>query len=216
MATDSSGRSVALTYIFEASKYGFVVRLQTKGLSVPETGEFRIRWIGGVPSTEPDLMRDVQYSGSYAMVGDALEKVTTGREHTKDFTATGQTRFVAARSKYFMAAVVPAQPAAGVEIHGTNARAAHKTSAPQYDLSLREPWRAEASGQWIVYWGPIRYDNLKALNVGLEGTMNWGWAIIKPFSIGVLWALTAFTRSFRTTALSSSSSASPSRSFSGR
>ena len=58
-----------------------------------------------------------------------------------------------------------------------------------------QPWRAKASGQWIVYWGPIRYDNLKALNVGLEGTMNWGWAIIKPFSMGVLRALTARSQS---------------------
>jgi YidC/Oxa1 family membrane protein insertase len=189
--TDSTGRLIALTYVFDADKYGFGVRLQTKGLNVPETGEFRIRWIGGVPSTEPDAMRDVQYSGAYALVGDALEKVTTGRERTKEFTATGQTRFAAVRSKYFMAAIVPAEPAAGVEIHGTNTEPRSRASAPQYDLTLRQPWGANASGEWTIYWGPIRYDNLKALNVGLEGTMNWGWAIIKPFSMGVLRALIA-------------------------
>jgi len=191
ISADSAGREVALTYVFDAEKYGFGVNLQTKGLAAPETGEFRIRWIGGVPSTEPDVMHDVQYSGAYALVGDALEKITTGRERTKEFTATGQTRFAAARSKYFIAAIVPAEPAAGVDIHGTNPEPRSKTSAPQYDLTLRQAWGANASGRWTVYWGPIRYEDLKALDAGLEGTMNWGWAIIKPFSMGVLRALTA-------------------------
>jgi YidC/Oxa1 family membrane protein insertase len=190
VATDSSGREVALTYVFQADKYSFGLGLQTKGLSLPETGEFRVRWMGGVPSTEPDAMRDVQYSGAYAMVGGQLEKVTTGREQTKEFTATGQTGFTAARSKYFMAAVIPTEPAAGVDILGTNSEPRSRTVMPQYDLTLREPWGANASGRWTVYWGPILYENLKALNVGLEGTMNWGWAIIKPFSMIVLRALT--------------------------
>ena len=191
VAADSAGRQVALTYLFSAEKYGFEVSLQTKGLNVPETGEFRVRWMGGVPSTEPDHMRDLQYAGAYARVGDELEKVTTGREGTKEFTATGQTGFAAARSKYFIAAIIPAEPAAGVEILGTNSEPRSKASTPQYDLTLRQAWGAAASGRWTVYWGPIRYDDLKALNAGLEGTMNWGWAIIKPFSIGVLRALTA-------------------------
>ena len=191
ISADYAGREIALTYVFDAEKYGFGVSLQTKGLTAPETGEFRIRWMGGVPSTEPDAMRDIQYAGAYALVGDALEKITTGRESSKEFTATGQTRFAAARSKYFIAAIVPAEPAAGVEIHGTNHDPRSKVSASQYDLTLRQAWGANASGRWMVYWGPIRYDNLKELNSGLEGTMNWGWAIIKPFSMGVLRALTA-------------------------
>jgi YidC/Oxa1 family membrane protein insertase len=191
IAADSAGRVVALTYVIAADKYGFEVSLQTKGLNVPETGEFRIRWMGGVPSTETDPMRDMQYAGAYALVGDELEKVTTGRERTKEFTATGQTRFAAARSKYFMAAIVPFEPAAGVEIVGTNPEPRSKTATPRYDLSLRQAWGANASGRWTVYWGPMRYEDLKALNTGLENTMNWGWAIIRPFSLAVLWALTA-------------------------
>lgn len=190
-SVDSAGKVVILTYVFSAEHYGFDITLQTKGLNVPETGEFKAKWIGGVPATEQDATRDVQYAAAYAQVGEELEKFTTGRERQKEFTATGQTPFVAARSKYFIAAIIPDEPAAGVEIHGKNDAPREKASVPHYDLTLRQTWKGNASGRWTVYWGPIKYENLKALNVGLENTMNWGWPIIKPFSIGVLWALTA-------------------------
>jgi YidC/Oxa1 family membrane protein insertase len=191
ISADTTGRQIVLTYIFDTEHYGFDVSLSTKDLPIAETGEYRIRWIGGVPTTETDPVRDIQYAGAYAQVGDELEKVTTGRDREKEFTATGQTKFAAARSKYFIAAIIPTSPAAGVEIHGINNAPRDKASMPQYNLALRQAWGPAASGRWTVYWGPIRYKELKALNVGLEGTMNWGWAIIRPFSIAVLWALTA-------------------------
>jgi YidC/Oxa1 family membrane protein insertase len=189
-ASDSTGKQISITYVFEAGKYGFTLALNTSGLAVPETGEFKALWLGGVPLTE-DPIRDLQYSGSYACVGDDIEKVTVGRDGRKEFTATGQTHFVAARSKYFIAAVIPQEPAAGVDILGRTVGAKSSASPQYYDLSLRTPWRDHAAGRWTVYWGPIKYQNLQALNVGLEGTMNWGWQIIKPFSRAVLWMLTA-------------------------
>jgi YidC/Oxa1 family membrane protein insertase len=189
-ASDSTGKQISITYVFIAGKYGFTVALKTSGLAVPETGEYKALWLGGVPLTE-DPTRDLQYCGAYARVGDDIEKITVGRDGRKEFTATGQSFFVAARSKYFIAAVIPQEPAAGVDIIGRT-DAGHSRTSPQfYDLTLRTAWKDRAAGRWTVYWGPIKYHNLQALNVGLEGTMNWGWQIIKPFSRGVLWMLTA-------------------------
>ncbi|RPH96208.1 membrane protein insertase YidC [candidate division KSB1 bacterium] len=188
-AVDSSGRSVLLTYIFDAERYGFVVALRTSGLRTPEIGEYKIHWLGGVPITEMDSVRDLQYAGSYAMVGEDIEKMTVGGDRKKEFNATGQTHFVAARSKYFMAALIPDEPAAGAELLGRNDAPKQKSSPHYYDLTLRQSWGTQAQGRWTVYWGPMKFDNLKALNVGLEETMNWGWQIIKPFSRLVLWAL---------------------------
>lgn len=188
---DIRSQSIILTYIFQAESYGFQLALQTSGLNAPETGEYRIKWLGGVPITEPDPVLDLRYFGSYAQVGSQLEKVTVGRTGKAEFQATGQTYFAAARSKYFMAAIIPEQPAAGVEIAGRNPNPKDHTSPSLYDLTLRQNFGMEASGRWTIYWGPIKYDNLKSLGVGLDETMNWGWQIIKPFSKGVLWSLTA-------------------------
>jgi YidC/Oxa1 family membrane protein insertase len=187
---EADGQQIEIVYVISADKYGFDIALHTQKLAVPETGEYKALWMGGVPTTEPDPSRDIQYSGAYALVGDDLEKITVGNNPRKDFNATGSTYFVAARSKYFMAAMVPKTPAAGTDIAGFNEAPRVKGAPVLYDLGLRETWGASAGGRWTIYWGPIKYDYLKAVGVGLEGTMNWGWAIIKPISRVVLIALT--------------------------
>ncbi len=190
-AGDPTTQFISLTYVFQSGSYGFQVALSTGGLSIPETGEYQIKWIGGVPVTEPNPISDLQYSGAYAQIGSELEKVHVGADPEKTFQATGQTFFMATRSKYFMAAVIPQDPAAGIDIVGRNPTPKVKDSPQYYELSLREMWGPAANGRWAVYWGPIKYENLKAFGVGLDETMNWGWQIIKPFSKGVLWSLTA-------------------------
>ncbi len=186
---DAEGHSVWLTYIIRPDLYGFEVRLRTEGLPTTETGEYKARWVGGVPFTESDPARDVAYAASYAKVGDELENLSLGGDKTKEFTATGATHFVAARSKYFMAALVPAVPAAGCDLR---ARSDNPKLGPIfYDCTLRQAWGANAAGHWTVYWGPIRLQELRVVHAGLEETMNWGWTIIRPFSRLTLWALTA-------------------------
>ena len=185
---DAAGRAVWITYVFYPDRYGFDVRLRTEGVPITETGEYRIRWVGGVPFTESDPARDIAYAAAYAKVGEELEKMSLGGDKTKEFSATGQTHFVAARSKYFMAALVPSAPAAGADLRGLSELP--KTGPQFYDCTLRTPWGANASGSWTVYWGPMRVQELKAVGVGLDQTMNWGWKIIEPFSRLTLWALT--------------------------
>jgi YidC/Oxa1 family membrane protein insertase len=186
---ESDGQMIQLVYVINADRYGFELALRTANLKVAETGEYKALWRGGIPFTEPDPSRDLQYGGAYAKVGDDIEKISVASDARKEFNATGQTHFVAARSKYFIAAVVPNTAAAGADIIGKNAAPKVKGTPNFYELTLRETWTGNAAGRWTVYWGPIKLENLKALGVGLEDTMNWGWDIIKPISRFVLWAL---------------------------
>jgi len=186
---DAEGQMVWLTYVFHPDRYGFDVRLRTQGLPTTETGEFKARWVGGVPLTEADAAREITYAGSYAKVGQELEKMSLGGDKTKDFTATGVTHFVAVRSKYFMAALIPVNDdAGGADLHGQSETP--RAGPLFYDCALRHPWGTNASGYWSVYWGPIRLEELRSAHPGLEETMNWGWTIIRPFSRLTLWALT--------------------------
>lgn len=184
--------SVALTlvYVFYPNRYGFDIAVETQGFAPPPQHEYRVKWLGGVPTTEPDTLHDLSFNQAYAYVGDVLEKVSLGGKERKDFQASGQTHFAAARSKYFMAAIIPHEGAAGVEIHArrTNARLNPKGQI-LYNLVLRKEWNGSARDRYTVYWGPITYRNLRTAFVGLEKTMDWGWSIIKPFSMAILWAL---------------------------
>jgi YidC/Oxa1 family membrane protein insertase len=197
----TSGQQIILTYIFYADKYEFDVELRTQKLAIPETGEFAVTWIGGVPFTEGAPLDQIDrqprrslrvsdqvYAAAYALVGDELTTIRAQKKK-ENLSTTGLTRFAAVRSKYFIAGVVPAQPAAGVDLTGKPYGPQHEIQQ-FYDVSLRQPWGKEAAGRWRVYWGPIKYENLRAMGVGLEETMTWGWAIIKPFSRAILWGLT--------------------------
>jgi YidC/Oxa1 family membrane protein insertase len=44
--------------------------------------------------------------------------------------------------------------------------------------------------EFTVYIGPLDYTIVKGLDVGLENIMNFGWKIIQPISILVLWTFT--------------------------
>jgi YidC/Oxa1 family membrane protein insertase len=188
---DPYGKYIRLVYVFDAKRYGFTISLATSGLTIPDNQEFNVRWMGGVPSTEPNPISDHTFDGAYAQMGDELEEIQLGSDEKEEFSATGTTHFVASRTKYFIAAIIPQVAGAGVDLTGSNAAPKDPQSPHIYNASLRQSWRqGGASGRWQVYWGPIRLENLRVYEVGLENTMNWGWAIIKPFSRLVLWMLT--------------------------
>ncbi len=127
------------------------------------------------------------------MVGEELEEKKLGSDAKVDFSATGKTPFVATRSKYFIAAMIPASPAAGADMLGTTRNPKDAEAPHLYSATLRMPWEGPSIDSSVhVYWGPIKKENLEIFGVGLEETMNWGWTIVKPFSLSVLWLLRQF------------------------
>ncbi|MCL4305657.1 membrane protein insertase YidC [bacterium] len=187
------GKRLTLFYIVDAAQYGFTLNIKANGFTQTDTREYRLTWQGGVPSTEPDPRSDVEFGGSYAQIGQELEEIKLGNNPKVDFTATGRTSFVATRSKYFIAALIPSEAAAGADLSGRSRAPADPTVPHLYDATLRLAWEGPAIEQRVhVYWGPIKKENLEVFEVGLENTMNWGWAIVKPFSLAVLWLLRFF------------------------
>lgn len=188
--TSPAGQKLTVYYIVDSERYGFDLVIRANGYSTPDTREYKLTWQGGVPTTEPDPASDHEFGGAYAMVGEELENSQLGSDPKVEFSATGRTPFVAARSKYFIAAMIPSSPAAGADLLGRTRVAGEKTVPHIYDASLRMPWEgATLESRVQVYWGPIDKENLEVYGVGLENTMNWGWSIVKPFSLATLWLL---------------------------
>ena len=87
------------------------------------------------------------------------------------------------RTKYFVAALLE---------NGTNRISGATISASNstqelYDISVELSSKTDANIS--LYLGPLEYDRIKNLNVKLESIMDFGWAIIRPISKGVLWTL---------------------------
>ncbi len=190
-----NGQRLTIYYVFDAARYGFALKIKGSGFTQTDTREYKLTWQGGVPSTEPNPASDHEFGGAYALVGEELENTTLGSDPKVEFSATGRTPFIATRSKYFIAALVPSTPAAGVDMLANSRDPKEPTVPHHYNASLRMPWESATLDSRVeVYWGPITKENLEVYEVGLEETMNWGWAIVKPFSLAVLWLLKFFGR----------------------
>ncbi len=131
------------------------------------------------------------YIGSHTWLGEVSkgmhEEFSPKADKIDKFEATGTTQWVAQRSKYFVAALQPLKPANSVIM--------------QSDIGPEKTWKTQriqlqvspTGGNGVfaarVYLGPLKDDMVTAFAPDLSSIMNWGWIIIKPFSIATLWLL---------------------------
>ena len=138
-------------------------------------------WYGGLNSTEKNTQDDETYFKSYVFMGDELEELKSNKSENLVFN--GPTDWVSLRTKYFTSAIIPKEP--------------QKTRGSALSSSLDS--LEKYSGVFVfdvnnpvdftVYLGPLEYDRIRSLGVGLDKTMDFGWAFIIPISKGVLYLL---------------------------
>ncbi len=144
---------------------------------------FSFSWLGGLPPTEKDSTAEEYFFGTYLHQGGELldVKASKGDSFKEDYR--GKTDWIATRSKYFVAASIATDETIfyGATVSGSNNK--HEL----YDIkTYLDPNR---KCFFSFYLGPLEYERIKNLGVNLEATMDFGWAIIRPISKGVLWAL---------------------------
>lgn len=123
--------------------------------------------------------------GPAVMVADKLEKDMPETELERK----GPVRWVALQDKYFLSVLIPSDAAAGVvKKEGdklVSAGLRFTGAAPP----AQPAERAGAAGQPVgsaslqLYAGPKEYDTLKALRIGLEDTIDFGWFIYGSWNI---------------------------------
>lgn len=113
-----NGRILTKKFTFYNHLYSFDLRVEIRGFGDRiRTREYQVRWQPGLCSTETNLKDDMNYAKAYALMGDELEEVNTNeyKEVKKDLT--GDTAWMATRTKYFLASVIPLNhQGTGVEI----------------------------------------------------------------------------------------------------
>ncbi len=145
--------------------------------------DVRFSWKGGLSTTEKDSLDDKTYFKVAVYQGEELEelKVKEGQNETKKLN--GSTGWGAIRTKYFVSALIPKSPET-IRFAEISGRA---TNQEQYDLAFVFDCFQESS--FTLYHGPLEYEKIKSLNVGLDAVMDFGWSFIRPISKGVLFTL---------------------------
>ncbi|MDK9699587.1 MAG: membrane protein insertase YidC [bacterium] len=193
--------NVELLYTFKGGSFEFEITARYQAEKLTTLGE------SGVWSISPGLSptEDVHstaissmtqtgeeyFVGSHVWLGEysngTHEEFAPSADKPEKFNASGTTQWVAQRSKYFVVAVSPKKPGTAVEM--SSEIGLNPTWKTQRIL-VTVPTTAMAEFSTRVYWGPLKNSYVGAFAPKLDLIMNWGWAIIRPFSKAVLWTLT--------------------------
>ena len=140
-------------------------------------------WTGGLPTTETNTKDDLSYFNSYVYQGGELENFKTGSKQREEYKYNGQSEWVAIRTKYFTTAIIPDSP----QKIRSAVLSGQIDPIETYDMSvLIDPFDVQT---FRLYMGPLEFERIKDINVGLESIMDFGWSFIRPISKGVLFAL---------------------------
>ena len=188
------GGRIEKAFFIQNGTYSVDLEVRLISLYRSAYGEgYTVQWASGLSPTEKNIKDDEQFYQAYALQGGEILKT---KEKSTDLKQ-GVTDWVAIRTKYFIVAIIPREPkgqAAKLEGKG-------KTMIP-YGQDLRVEWKKltaqlvmplentpDQAGQFSLYLGPMDYPQLKALGAQVEKTMNFGMAIIRPFSIAFYYTL---------------------------
>jgi YidC/Oxa1 family membrane protein insertase len=144
--------------------------------------QYSLVWPGGLPPTEKNLKDDYTHFQGYAYLGDELLDPSAKDGDPNEEKQTGNTRWTATKTKYFIAAIIPEDMGVGAAVRG---RIDEKR--PVFTTELRQS--TSNSGRFDIYLGPLEYNRIRALGVDLEKTMSLGWAPIRPLGRLVTWSL---------------------------
>lgn len=195
------------TYTFDPESYTMLVDLEVVAAGPRATAaanlvgppvSARFGWPQGIASTERASSAEQAAFKSIARVGDdqhAMNRKDIGKSADKvNARYTGSVRFATVQNKYFtVAGILPQGPNQTVE--GTVVLSADPARHQQM-WAIEAPLRAPSAGNGVIaasrlttYIGPQETDTLRAFGLGLEKTMEMGWALFRPLAEGVLWIL---------------------------
>lgn len=190
-ATTLSGTTVRKILTFHPGSYRVDLRYEVGDApGVPRS--LRVEWTRGIAETEHAVHAMMRRSMSYrafAQVGDqfhAVSRRNLGKEKG-EVTYRGSVRFAGLQNKYFT--ILAWLPGAAENAVEGRIRLGGDAETQNQSWELEVPVRTDRPGDATsvsLYLGPSDYRRLRALDHGLEKTVNLGWKWIQPISELVL------------------------------
>ncbi|MDT7855846.1 membrane protein insertase YidC [Rubrivirga sp. S365] len=169
------GGALRLAYGFHHDSYDVDFRVETPGTNIlSQSGGYELVWNGALPATEATV--DVQQTGAYLSSGGETESIKMDEEgEAEPMTRTGDVDWVAVKSKFFIAALIPEGRATGAQLEGVQIGEVDGPSfAQDYTARVEMPRLAEGGADaFTLYLGPLEIRRLAAY--GLYDTVDFGF-----------------------------------------
>ena len=184
-------RQIIKKFTFSNSHYDFEMNIIFKNLE--NTIYHKMYFVNipaGLESTEKRLNEDMNYAKAAVYAGQDINKGY--KPNGKTEKETGDINWVGVRTKYFALALAPEKKATSAAITGYEIAEISnpKLKWKQFIINLQMPFLGESnlSDNYMIYMGPLEHETVKSYNIGLEKFMDFGWKIIQPFSLVILWS----------------------------
>ncbi|MBZ0267534.1 membrane protein insertase YidC, partial [bacterium] len=175
---------LTLQKTFQVPNDGYLIQVEHQllrdraGLSV-----WGLSWAGGMRRTEEKLGSSRgSYFSATAMAEGELQRKDANAARKGPLEFPGHTFFVSVQNTYFLGAIVPREegqgPARLWRVPGQEDEAAMAAEI----LAERSQGLAADTVAYDVYIGPLDYAGLKALDLGIERTVDLGASWIQPLS----------------------------------
>lgn len=177
---------------FYGDKYSFDLSLDTTPIfqDMADVNAVKISWPDGVKYSEvsdhgKNLNREDYYRATFYKSGSEFVEYDNNDDTEK---ITGSIDWGATRSKYFeVFFAAEGEKFTSFENHPEYAKPEELFTSMGFSVGF-DKGKVPVKNL-LVYLGPLDYETYKSYNKEFELTMNWGWDIVKPFSLGIYWTL---------------------------
>jgi YidC/Oxa1 family membrane protein insertase len=197
-----SGGTITKIYRFYKSRYDYELKVVLDGRGkLGFERDYAIEWNVPLRPTELDIQADYNAMWALAYQGKTRVKFDDYTDNKYNASFTGNTNWIAARSKYFTTIMIPrSQEGAGAKsagvktsesLPGGSSVIAHKITT---GLMMNLPSAEMVTDSFTIFAGPIDYDLLSSYNnevvdiIDIGTTPFVGW-IVKLFAIPIMWIM---------------------------
>jgi YidC/Oxa1 family membrane protein insertase len=186
-ASRNGNGTIERYYRFYVDRYDFEAGIRFGADMFPAVENVTWGMGAGLRSTETNRKDDLQSLRAIVQLGAETHTLTPSTFSRKDREEySGTLTWSSLQTKYFMAAMIPPEPTrATVAVVGSKQN--HLISGQITLPAIARQGRVESAIR--VYMGPLDYDILKSLGVGLDKNIQMGWRLIRPVSWAVLWSV---------------------------
>ncbi len=189
--------ALRLAYGFHHDSYSVDFQVQTPGTDLlTQGGGYELIWDGALPLAEADPQGESQQSGAYLRSGGETERIRLRKEEAAEpITRSGAIDWVAVKTKFFIAALIPEDPTSGARLTGEQiGEPDGEAFAQDYSARVEMPALGpDAADQFTLYLGPLELRRLA--DYGLYDTVEFGdwvgWLIrpIAQYAVAPIFAL---------------------------
>ena len=179
------GKELVKTITFYADKYHIDQNIELNNLENYVRSGYALIWGNNLNYQEKNSVDESNYSNALISMNENITEKDYTDETIEAENFTGIIDFVALKTKYFTAAIIP-QPWQKFDgtatISGNKRDVTNKGNVENYQLTLNIPYKGgKQSNSFKIFIGPIEYDLVKSY--GLEATVDLGWRfLIRPIA----------------------------------